>query len=189
MTAVLKESGESRHLDLRRSVVAGIFIFVVALWLGSALGLRAIISDQGARGSFGDSFGAINALFSGLAFAGVALAILLQRNELRLQREELELTRKELTRTAAAQEAAEYSIGQQAMVMKVTAHLNALTALVRMRAEEIDALRKNHPHPDAKVQEQLLDLQESRKWSINEIEGLIHGIFCAEDFPITGDKV
>jgi hypothetical protein len=41
-------------------------------------------------------FGAINALYSGLAFAGVIYAILLQRKELRLQRKELELTRNEL---------------------------------------------------------------------------------------------
>ncbi|PKN35628.1 MAG: hypothetical protein CVU61_02060 [Deltaproteobacteria bacterium HGW-Deltaproteobacteria-19] len=48
------------------------------------------------RGTFGDMFGAVNALFSGLAFAGVIYAIFLQRKELILQREELQLTRKEL---------------------------------------------------------------------------------------------
>ena len=47
------------------------------------------------RGTFGDMFGAVNSLFSGLAFAGVIIAILLQRKELELQREELELTRGE----------------------------------------------------------------------------------------------
>lgn len=52
--------------------------------------------DMADRGTFGDMFGAINALFSGLAFAGVIYAIFLQRNELSLQRTELELTRKEL---------------------------------------------------------------------------------------------
>lgn len=48
------------------------------------------------RGTFGDMFGAVNSLFSGLAFAGIILAILLQRIELRLQRIELEQTREEL---------------------------------------------------------------------------------------------
>ena len=47
------------------------------------------------RGTFGDMFGAVNALFSGLAFAGVIIAIFLQRKELEFQREELELTRGE----------------------------------------------------------------------------------------------
>ncbi len=43
-----------------------------------------------------DRFGAIDALFAGLAFVGVILAILLQSEELGLQRRELELTRAEL---------------------------------------------------------------------------------------------
>jgi hypothetical protein len=41
-------------------------------------------------------FGSVNALFSGLAFAGVIYAIFLQRRELFLQRQELEQTREEL---------------------------------------------------------------------------------------------
>ncbi len=51
------------------------------------------------KGEFGDTFGALNALFAGLAFAGVIYAILLQQRELKLQREELELQRKELEDT------------------------------------------------------------------------------------------
>ena len=47
-------------------------------------------------GKFWDSFGAINALFAGLAFAVVIYAILLQKKELELQREELQATRNEI---------------------------------------------------------------------------------------------
>jgi len=53
----------------------------------------------------GDAFGAVNALFSGLAFAGVILAILLQRKELSLQRQELQATREELSGQRLALEA------------------------------------------------------------------------------------
>lgn len=52
-----------------------------------------ILEDSGL---FGDSSGAMNALFSALAFAGVIFAIILQKKELELQREELEQTREEL---------------------------------------------------------------------------------------------
>lgn len=48
-------------------------------------------------GAFGDSFGLLTSLFSGLAFAGLILTIVMQKEELALQREELSLTRKELT--------------------------------------------------------------------------------------------
>src|SRR5689334_15440351 len=47
------------------------------------------------QGQFGDMFGAVNALFSGLAFAGIIYTILLQREELGAQRKELKQTRKE----------------------------------------------------------------------------------------------
>ncbi|MCG7964865.1 MAG: putative phage abortive infection protein [Candidatus Thiodiazotropha taylori] len=69
-----------------------VVIIVILLWVGSGYFLH----DLNNRGSFGDMFGAVNALFSGLAFAGVIFAILLQRKELSLQRNELELTRIEL---------------------------------------------------------------------------------------------
>ncbi|MFT6905961.1 MAG: hypothetical protein ACJAS1_002624 [Oleiphilaceae bacterium] len=47
-------------------------------------------------GIFGDSFGVITSLFSGLAFCGMIITILLQKEELRLQRLELAETRTEI---------------------------------------------------------------------------------------------
>lgn len=52
-------------------------------------------------GTFGDSFGALNALFSGLAFAGVIITILIQKSELNEQQKELRLTRGEFATTRA----------------------------------------------------------------------------------------
>lgn len=46
-------------------------------------------SPAQARGLFGDKFGSINALFSGLAFAGIILTLLLQRRELSESRREV----------------------------------------------------------------------------------------------------
>lgn len=58
--------------------------------------LLFFMSDSEKRGQFGDMFGAVNALFSGLAFAGLIITLILQRRELSLQRDELEQTREEL---------------------------------------------------------------------------------------------
>lgn len=55
-------------------------------------------SDATTRGLFGDSFGAVNALVSALAFAGMIVAFVLQRYELRLQRKELRDSRGEMRR-------------------------------------------------------------------------------------------
>lgn len=75
------------------------------------------------RGQFGDIFGGVNALFTGLAFAGVIYTILLQRRELELQREELRLNRVELSRSAQAQ-------ADQVEMLKQSAGLSAMSSLV-----------------------------------------------------------
>lgn len=68
-------------------------VIIIGLWIGTYFALKD--QDPTLRGTFGDMFGSINALFSGLALAGIILTILLQRKELKLQREELRDTRKE----------------------------------------------------------------------------------------------
>lgn len=72
--------------------IIALMIFVVGvLW---ATNLKILI-DEDLRGVYGDMFGAVNSLFSGLAFGGIIITIIMQKEELRHQREELQLTRKE----------------------------------------------------------------------------------------------
>lgn len=68
---------------------------VLLLW--ALIGSAILYFSPGLEeaGQFGDLFGAVNALFSGIALAGVLVAIILQSKELELQREELKLTREE----------------------------------------------------------------------------------------------
>lgn len=69
-------------------------IFIVAIWI-----VNLIIALLGVSGfkpnELGDSFGMVNALFSGIAFAFLVDSILMQREELQLQREELQMLREE----------------------------------------------------------------------------------------------
>ena len=55
------------------------------------------VAELDKQGQFGDTFGALTALFSGFAFAGMITAIVLQTKELGYQRQELEYTRDEIT--------------------------------------------------------------------------------------------
>jgi len=66
-------------------------IIVLSIWTISFF----LLKDNCDRGTFGDMFGAVNAIFSGLAFAGLIFTILLQKEELELQRIELTETRQE----------------------------------------------------------------------------------------------
>ena len=72
-----------------------ILLFVVIFWCLSLIEwFPWWVTNE--RGQFGDSFGVVNALFSGLAFAGVICAILLQKRELKLQREAINEQKKTL---------------------------------------------------------------------------------------------
>jgi hypothetical protein len=71
-----------------------IFLGVILLFATNYLVFMFYLKPED-RGVNGDMFGAVNALFSGLAFAGLIVAILLQKDELTLQREELKFTRDE----------------------------------------------------------------------------------------------
>lgn len=76
-------------------IITGVItvLIIIGIWYLTYLLLKDL--EPSDRGTLGDMFGTINALFSGLAFAGIIFTILLQRKELRYQRDELKETREE----------------------------------------------------------------------------------------------
>ncbi|WP_303181739.1 putative phage abortive infection protein [uncultured Butyricimonas sp.] len=91
-------SEEEKESDKKKVTTKKLWLFIgviFGIWGGSWIGVNCLINET-ERGTFGDQFGAVNALFSGLAFAGLIYTILLQHEELGLQRQELADTREEL---------------------------------------------------------------------------------------------
>lgn len=86
---------------LGRNALILTICFVVVVWLLNWFLVWRFLGKSDERGDFGDMFGAVNALFSGLAFAVLIYTMLLQREELKLQREELKLQREVLELQAA----------------------------------------------------------------------------------------
>ncbi len=135
-------------------------------------------------------FGAVNALFSGLAFAGIIYTIFLQKEELALQREELKANREELARAAKAQEASEIQLRAQAEILRLTAKINAINALretyIRERSSFppnaiFDPLQKPRLDAlDAKTRTLDAELERIFNGAIEE-QGLVPG--CA-DTPV-----
>jgi hypothetical protein len=62
---------------------------VFVLWGGCWVVVPLMYCPPEGSGTFGDMFGAVNALFSGLAFVGLIYTILLQREDLKLTQDEL----------------------------------------------------------------------------------------------------
>jgi hypothetical protein len=108
--------------------------------------------DKDERGTFGDQFGAVNALFSGLAFAGLIYTIILQRHDLKLQRRdlryqrrELELTRKEMEEQTAEFEKQNETLKIQRfentffnMLSQFQEVVNSLSVTARVKGENVD---------------------------------------------------
>jgi len=104
----------------------GIFVF----WLIYLFIIKSVLPQPSDRGLFGDSFGALNTLFTGLAFMVLIFTILIQRKELNLQRKELKLQRKATQDFAEAQRGSEEALNRQADNLKQSALLSAKTTLL-----------------------------------------------------------
>ena len=89
------------------------------------------------RALFGDSFGAVNALISAFAFAGMIVAFILQRYELRLQRKELKDNRKEMERQTSQYKKQNLNLEIQRFE---TTFFNMLT----LQQQIVDALTPNN---------------------------------------------
>lgn len=126
-------------------------LIICGIWLGN-IWLNIYLFENAHNNYaawFGDSFGGINTLFSGLAFAGIIYTILLQKKELRLQREELKETRKELKRSADAQEKAEAAFKKQTELMNKSALLEGLSQAVQFYREDLKYAIDTHINSDS----------------------------------------
>lgn len=149
-------------------LLAKMIVLVLIIWVSSTILIIFGLDNWSDRGTFGDLFGSVNALFSGLAFAGLIYTIVLQKQDLELQRNEIALNRAELKKTAKAQQNSEKALIEQVEQMKVASKLNALKTLIDYYNLQI-ANQNN-------TAEIILKAKEKRKATIKEIDILIDRI-------------
>ena len=156
-----------------RWLVALTFVSVVSAWLVTG----QVLSPMKDRGTWGDMYGGLNALFSGLAFVGVIYAILLQSEELKLQRRELAETRAELKGQRQASEEQNKSIGQQTFENTLFQFIevleNAKKSLNRrsddgnITSEGLDTLREIYSGMGASFRESIRRTSNSPEFRVN----------------------
>ena len=149
----------------KSSLLTTLIVIVVVIWLLSAVFIIYFLDDWSDRGTFGDLFGAVNGLFSGLAFAGLIYTIVLQKQDLELQRNEIHLNRNELKKSAKAQEKSEKALNAQVEQMKITSKLNALNTIINYYNLQISSTQHS--------EEIILKFKEKRRETIKEIDQLI----------------
>jgi hypothetical protein len=112
------------------------------------------ISDKDIRGTFGDQFGAVNALFSGLAFTGLIYTIILQRRDLELQRHDLKLQRDELALTRKEMEEQTAEFEKQNETLKVQRFENTFFQMLTQFQEIVNNL--NFTYLDSERENRLI---------------------------------
>lgn len=121
---------------VRLMLVAVLVALIVSGWFYYGSQMEEHFKSPADRATHGDMYGGLNALFSGLAFAGIIVTLVLQREELELQRQELRYTREELARTATAQESAQSALMDSARLQALDARIGCLTALVNFHTKK-----------------------------------------------------
>ena len=92
-----------------------ILAIAVVLWVGYGVVVPRLFRDWEKSSQFGQMFGGIGALFSGLALAGVVVAVLMQQEELK--------------RSVEAHRTTTQALNSQIALMSITARLNAHATL------------------------------------------------------------
>ncbi len=130
-----KTNSDEKQINKRTLQAAGA---IIALWAFTLVAFNIPSNWQfipvGDRGSFGDMFGGLNALFSGFAFVGIIYTILLQRIELKLQRKELELTRNVL-------EEQRKEMSEQSDTLKLQSFENTFFSMLKLHIDFVEALK------------------------------------------------
>lgn len=99
-----------------------LFLCVLLFFVGYFITVSYVYPNLVDRAYFGDMFGGLAAIFSGLAFVGLIYTVFLQTEELKLQREELKLTKDEMKKSVEAQQKAGEALREQIKSMEKTAN-------------------------------------------------------------------
>tara|TARA_R110002020_G_scaffold340176_1_gene555164 strand:+ start:798 stop:1292 length:495 start_codon:yes stop_codon:yes gene_type:complete len=143
-------------------------IFVISIWSASGFLIFHSADNWGDRGTIGDMFGAVNALFSGLAFAALLYTIILQHEGIKLNRSEIALNRKELAKSVKAQQESQEALKQQVIQTHLTAKFNALNTIVNYYSSQIES--------SSSKPEIIEKAREKRKIVIKHLDSLIEGL-------------
>ena len=149
----MRENSDSQNRKIRSWwLFPTLLLLMFVLWAGSGVWISYYYADESSRGTFGDMFGAINALFSGAALVGIIYSI-------NLQRRELEDTRVEIRRAANAHEE--------------TVKLNAYTAMLNAYSQQTNYLRERLDlHPSESMAQQVKRQIKERDYYANKIAEL-----------------
>ncbi len=151
-----------------KNILPLLVLFVILVWVVSGIIIYYLVPNWSDRGTVGDMFGAVNALYSGLAFVGLIYTIIMQREEIQLNRQEIEMNRKELKKSANAQLQSQKALQDQVLQTNLTTKINAMSTIINYYNIQIA-----NPNNSAEIVERA---KLKRKKLIHAIDELIEGV-------------
>ena len=117
---------------MKYKILIFLFITVFILWILNPIIVGYIYQGMAERGQAGDLFGAVNSLFSGLAFAGIIWSLRLQQTQLEMQKEELKLQREEQIASRIELKGQKEQLQQQSDTFKLQRFENSFFSLLNV---------------------------------------------------------
>jgi hypothetical protein len=152
---------------MKRHVIFGLVVLtIISLWGSTWYFIPQWYNKETLEaGTFGDMFGAVNALFSGLAFAGLIYTITVQRQELALQREaiamqteELRMQREETARSADQLEG-------QKILLNLQMAMSVVNDLIQVKNRRLEEVEKSLPNERIEVSGPISKLLENHGYN------------------------
>lgn len=151
-------SMEKKHILL----LIGAALIVIGLWLATPSFVASHHSKLDEQGQFGDLYGSVNALFSGLALLGVVAAIFLQQKE-------LSLSTKELRNSANA-------LRKQVELSADAARIQVLPELIQMQKVRIKTITREDMASTDLSDESLRTKMKANRQRIDQLKVEIDGL-------------
>ena len=154
---------------------------IVGLWLKVPQCLGEGLKPAEEKGTFGDSFGSVNALFTGLAFAGLVFSILLQQRQIRLQRADFLSQLKEMEGSRKTVEEQNKLLAAQNQLMRgqtdvSLVELEAQAMQLDAQADELE-IRRMGAHMGDAPKDKLATMRtraDHLRFKVGELEKHIH---------------
>lgn len=131
MLEIIKNKKETVKITLISIIV---LLVILVLWYLNFYLLKGKSPTE--RGTFGDMFGVVNSVFSGLAFAGILISLIFQRVQLKSQNNDIAISMKIQEKSAKALERQAENLKKSAILYALQAKLNYYT-LERNKNEKL----------------------------------------------------
>lgn len=157
---------------------------VVVVWLEVPACMGQAYKEPDSKGTYGDSFGSVNALFTGLAFAGVVFSILLQQRQIWLQREDFLSQLEEMQESRGTVEAQNRLLSSQNQLLR--SQVDVALIQLQVSSMQLDAqidefeLRQMGTHLP-KESKSKLDQMRERVTSLNSKVGQLQSHIIQAD--------